>query len=623
MPYGTIIHMRPESLRIQDYGIIGDCRAAALIGRNGSLDWLCWPQFDSPAIFAGVLDSERGGHWRISPVAPYRTERRYVGESNLLETTFHCPDGEAVLTDLMPVASEEYKRQTLVADHEILRQIQCLRGEMKFRFDFEPRANYGLERLQIRQKGGLGLQMEDSGGVYWLRSSCPLSPNGSGVHAEVYLHAGELAQFSLSHAEESPAVLPCMGEAAEQRIRIALEWWQRWAGRAQYDGPYREAVIRSALILKLLTYAPSGAIMAAPTTSLPERIGDGLNWDYRYCWLRDASLTNRVLLGLGYWDEAEAFLSWMLNATHLTHPRLRILYTAFGQNAPVERELSHLSGYRGSRPVRIGNGARDQLQLDVYGEVIDAAAQFAFHGRSFDRVTQKVLIDLGKYVTENWQRPDEGIWEPRDGRARHTYSRLLCWTALDRLLKLARQGAIENAPEELFALHREMVRRDIEENAWNESLGSYVQSYGRADLDASLLQLTWYGFEAADAPRMAGTYRAIDRELRAGPALLYRYKTSPPEGAFGICSFWDAEYLALGGGSLDQARCSFERLLSFRNDLGLLAEEIDPETGEALGNFPQAFTHVGLINAAISIHERKEGKRQLPHREEAAARPAR
>jgi len=615
--------MSLESLKIQDYGIIGDCRAAALIGRNGSLDWLCWPEFDSPAVFAAILDGERGGHWRIGPVFPCQTDRRYVGESNVLETTFRCPDGEAVLTDLMPVASEEYKRQTLMADHEILRQIQCLRGEMRIQFDFQPRVNYGLKGFEIRRKGGLGLQLEDSSGVYWLRSSCPLSPNGSAVRAEVHLHAGELAQFSLSHAEESPAVLPSLGDAAKQRIQTSLEWWQRWAEKAQYTGPYREAVVRSALVLKLLTYAPSGAIMASPTTSLPERVGGSLNWDYRYCWLRDASLTTRALLGLGYWDEAEAFLSWMFHATRLTHPRLRILYTPFGQNAPVEREIGYLSGYRGSRPVRIGNGARDQLQLDVYGEVIDAAAQFAFHGRRFDRVTQKVLVDLGKYVTQNWQRADEGIWEPRDGRANHTHSRLLCWTALDRLVKLASQGAIEKAPEKLFARHRETIQRDIEANAWNESLGSYVETYAGAALDASLLQLTWYGFEAADAPRMAGTYRAIDRELRAGPALLYRYKTSPPEGAFGICCFWDTEYLALGGGTLDEACCGFERLLSFRNDLGLLAEEIDPATGDPLGNFPQAFTHVGLISAAISIQERQEGKQQLPHREESAARPGR
>jgi GH15 family glucan-1,4-alpha-glucosidase len=612
--------MSDEPLRIQDYGIIGDCRAAALIGRNGSLDWLCWPEFDSPAIFAGLLDSQKGGFWRIGPVSPCRTSRRYVGESNVLETSFSCAGGDAVLTDLMPVASEEDKRRMLIPDREILRQIRCIRGETRIQVDFQPRENYGRQALRIRSKGSLGLQMEDSSGVYWLRSTCPLYVNESGAHAEVHLRTGEQAQLSLSHAAESPAILPSLEDAAERRIRRAVEWWQRWAKRTQYAGPYREAVVRSALVLKLLTYAPSGAIMAAATTSLPERIGAGLNWDYRYCWLRDASLTTRVLLGLGYWDEAEAFLFWMMTATRLTQPRLRILYTPHGQNAPVERELEHLSGYRGSRPVRTGNGAREQLQLDVYGEVIDAAAQFAFRGRPFDRAMQRALIAFGKYVVENWGRADEGIWEPRDGRAHHTHSRVLCWTALDRLSTLARQGALQGAPGELFSRHRDLVRRDIQQNAWNERLQSYVEVYGGSDLDASLLMLSWYGFESPDSPRMAGTYSAIDRELRAGPALLYRHKTNPPEGAFGICSFWDAEYLALGGGSLEQARSAFERLLSYRSDIGLLAEELDPVSGDALGNFPQAFTHVGLISAAISLQERVEGKPQLSHRAESAHR---
>jgi len=462
--------------------------------------------------------------------------------------------------------------------------------------------------------------MEDSTGAYWLRSSHALSRRGNGAYGELRLRAGEQAQFSLTHAQDAPAVLPCLGEAANQRIRDSLDWWERWAKSARYVGPYREAVVRRSLALKLLTYAPSGAIVAAATTSLPERLGSSLNWDYRYCWLRDASLTTRALLGLGYWEEAEAFMSWMLQITSLTHPKIHILYTVFGQKAPKERELTLLSGYLNSRPVRTGNDARGQLQLDVYGEVTDADSQFVLHGRQFDRATKDVLVALGRYVTENWRKPDEGIWEPRSGRQNHTHSRLLCWTALDRLAKLASQGALDGAPAEKFAQHREMIRRDIHQNGWSERLRSYVSVYGGNDLDASLLLLTWYGFEAEDAERMASTYCAISRELRAGPSLLYRYRTTPPEGAFGICSFWEAEYLALGGGNLDEARNAFERLLSYRNDLGLLAEEIDPETGDALGNFPQAFTHGGLISTAISLQEREEGKRQLPHRERAATR---
>jgi len=358
--------------KIHDYAVIGDCRTAALIAHNGSLDWLCWPRFDSPSIFAGILDSERGGGWRIAPVGAYSSSRKYSGESNVLETTFVCSSGVAVLTDLMPVCSEEDKRKTLLADHEILRQIECTGGEIGIELAFEPRANYGRDPVRIRDRGALGFSMEVGAGVYWLRSTRPLGYYRSEIIGRFRLRAGELAHFSFSYAGDAPVVLPRLGEDARQRIRMSIEWWQAWARRANYDGPYREAVIRSALALKLLAYAPSGAIVAAPTTSLPERIGADLNWDYRFCWLRDASLTTRVLLGLGYHDEAEAFLEWMLHATRLTQPELRILYTVFGERAPAERELQHLSGYMRSRPVRVGNAARGQLQLDVYGEVMDA-----------------------------------------------------------------------------------------------------------------------------------------------------------------------------------------------------------------------------------------------------------
>ena len=602
-------------LKIRDYALIGDCRSAALIGRNGSLDWLCWPKFDSPAIFAGLLDSEQGGHWGIAPVSPYRSSRRYVGQTNVLETTFETGDSRAVLTDLMPVASEEYKRRVLVSDHEVLRQVECTEGELDVEVVFELRSNYGSEAVRIRPTGEIGLRIEAGRALYWLRSNLPLSVDGKRAYAGLHLKSGEIAQFSLSYAEDAPAVLPLLGDAARDRIRISLEWWQQWADRAKYDGPYRDAIVRSALTLKMLTYSPSGALVAAPTTSLPEKIGASLNWDYRYCWLRDASLTVRAMLSLGYWDEAEAFMDWIVLATSMTQPELRILYTVFGDNAPRERELTHLKGFWDSRPVRIGNQARGQLQLDVYGEVVDAAAQFAFHGRGFDRTTQKVLIEWGKYVVGNWNQPDEGIWEPRVGRQHHTHSRLLCWTALDRLCKLANSGVLAGAPVELFAKHRDTIAKDIQQNSWNQWLNSYVSEINGRDLDASLLLLAWYGFEDAASERMVSTYRAINRNLQAGPALLYRNKSELGEGAFGICSFWEAEYLALGGGSLERARSSFEQLLSYANEVGLFAEEIDPGSGDALGNFPQAFTHVGLINAALSLRDREQGRLPLAHRE--------
>lgn len=603
--------------KIKDYAIIGDCRSAALIARNGSLDWLCWPRFDSPPIFAGLLDRERGGFWQISPSCSYEIQRQYVGHTNVLETRFLCPRGIGVLTDLMPVTSESCKRQQLVADHEVLRQIECVSGELPIEVYFEPRAGFGQSAVQLRPTPQLGMRMEVGRGVYWLRSTHSFCFRDHAASASFCLRQGEVAQFSLAYTEDAPAVLCCLGDQAKQRIVSSIDWWEHWAARTAYEGPYREAVVRSALTLKLLAYAPSGAIIAAPTTSLPERMGGDLNWDYRYCWLRDASLTMRALLQLHHEHEADAFLSWMLHATRLTQPELRIFYTIFGEKAPRERELPHLTGYCDSAPVRVGNGARDQLQLDVYGEVIDAAAQYVAYGRTLDRMTQRVLIGWGKYVAGNWQRPDDGIWEPRSGAAHHTHSRLLCWTALDRLCKLSAEGALEGAPLEIFARERERLRREIRDKCWNSRLQSYVSILGGEELDASLLLLSWYGFEEASSERMVGTHRAIEHCLRAGPALLYRYSLEPPEGAFGICSFWETEYLALKG-RLEDAQTHFETLLSYSNDVGLFAEEIDPASGDALGNLPQGFTHVGLISAALTIEKRREGKVPLPHREDTA-----
>ncbi len=594
--------------RIHDYGVVGDCRAIALVSRYGSIDWLCWPRFDSPAIFSRMLDAEKGGFWSIAPAEDYEARRSYVGESNVLKTEFICSSGRATLTDAMVVAGEEFKRTGLFPAHELLRHVDCTDGEVVIAIDFQPRANYGETEVRIRDVGAHGLRMEIGRGAYWLRSSIPLKIANNEAHASVQMKQGDAFQLSLSYAEESPAVLPALGERSRQAIQRSVDWWQQWAARSQYQGPYREAVARSALALKLLAYSPSGAVVAAGTTSLPERISDTLNWDYRYCWLRDASLTTRALLGLGYPEEAESFMTWLLHATRLTQPELRVLYTVFGQIAPHERELKYLSGYRDSRPVRIGNGARKQLQLDVYGEVIEASAQFAEHLGAFDRSTQKVLIGLGKYVAKNWNQPDEGIWEPRSGRRNNTHSRLLCWTALDRLLAMDEKRLITGAPREWLARERDSIRREIEQRAWNEQLQSYTSVLDGDQMDATLLRIPWYGLEKAESARMKSTYQRVRGQLGAGDGLLFRYQRDPQEGAFGICGFWEVEYLALGGGTLEEAHRQFESLLKYGNDLGLFSEEIDPSTGEALGNFPQAFTHVGLISAALTLEERERGK---------------
>jgi len=596
---------------IGDYGIIGDCRAAALVSRQGSIDWLCWPRFDSPSIFGALLDRERGGHWRISPVAEHSAARRYLPESNVLETTFKTHSASVVLTDLMTV--RDALGTALVPDHEIIRRVTCTSGELELDVEFAPRPDYGEKAPAIHDSGKLGLRIECDGGVLWLRADTKFQIRDALAFARVTLKAGDSAVFSLSYAEESPAVLPQLG-LIPQRIESCVKWWQDWASKAQYEGDFRDEVVRSALTLKLLTFSPSGAIIAAPTTSLPERIGGDLNWDYRYCWLRDSSLTIRALIELGYWEEATAFLDWMLHATRLTHPQLHILYSVFGNPPPKERESQVLRGYRGSAPVRIGNAARDQTQLDEYGEVIDAAAQYAFHGGYLDREMQKVLVGLGNYVAKRWGEPDEGIWEPRSGRRNHTHSRVLCWTALDRLIALGEQGKLRRAPLEEFKKQCDLIRREVEQRGWNEQIQSFVGELDGDQLDSALLLLSWYGFEKADSPRMRGTYAALRQRLGTPEGLLYRSETLPPEGTFAICSFWAAEYLALGGGTIQQTRDLIATLSGFRNDLGLYGEEIDAVTGAALGNFPQAFTHVGFISAALSLDQREKGERQLGHR---------
>jgi GH15 family glucan-1,4-alpha-glucosidase len=610
----------PSSNAIGDYAAIGDGRSVALVGRDGSIDWLCWPRFDSPSLFGRILDPS-AGHWRIAPVAPSRTERHYIENTNVLQTRFDTGTGSLVLTDLMPVASEKEKERLLLPEREILRLIECERGEVEIEWSFEPRPGYGLGTTAVRRAGQLGFRAQTGMGLLTLRTDLPADYSDGRIGGRARLSAGAAAYSSLTFAADGPAALPPLGEWSRAALDRTVHWWQSWVASARYDGPCREAVIRSALALKLMVYAPSGAVVAAPTTSLPERIGGPHNWDYRFCWLRDASLTVRALTGLGYMDEAHAFVNWLLHATRLTRPELRVLYDVYGNPPPDERTLDRLSGYQGSRPVRVGNLAVDQRQLDVYGEVIDAVAHFVQAGGSLDRETQGVLRSWGEYICRHWDEPDEGIWEPRSGRANHTHSRVLSWVALDRLLQLHAKDHVRWAPAAKLAENRDAIRRQVETRAWNPALESYVAEQDGDRLDATLLLLAWYGFEPPDSERMEKTYRQVRERLGAGDGLLYRFNADTPgEGAFGICSFWAAEYLALGGGTAEEARGLFERLCRYANDVGLFAEEIDPGTGAALGNFPQAFTHVGLINAALTLSRRLEGEtpmpRQMPEKRE-------
>jgi GH15 family glucan-1,4-alpha-glucosidase len=583
-------------MRIDDYGLIGDGRSAALVSRAGSIDWLCWPRFDSAPIFAALLD-ERAGRWQLAPVAAARVTRRYVDDTNVLETRFATNAGSVVLTDSMTVAHERDKG--LLSDHELLRDVRCERGEVELALAIEPRP--GFEPVRGTLHPTLGLRWQIGSQLLALRGDVPIAADGT---ARFRLRAGESATFSLAF-DSGPAVLAPLGARARERIARSVAWWREWAGRSCYAGPDRDRVIRSALAIKLMGFAPSGAIIAAPTTSLPERIDGPLNWDYRFCWLRDASFTARALLALGYVEDAVAFCSWLLHTTRLTSPELDVIYDVYGRRPPREIVRDDLTGFHGSRPVRLGNAAAKQLQLDMYGEVIDATAQIASVVGPLDRDTQHLLRDFGDYVCAHWRMADQGIWEPRGAPEHHTHSRLLCWVALDRLLQLHDRGSLAGIDVDKLADHREAIRSDIETHAYDAVRGCYTSAFGNPELDASVLLMTYYGFHPATSRRMRSTFARVCERLSAGPGLLYRYEESlrNGEGAFWICSFWAVEHLAMGGGTLEEARAFFSAACSYANDLGLMAEEIEPRTRESIGNFPQAYTHVGLISAALSLEQ--------------------
>jgi GH15 family glucan-1,4-alpha-glucosidase len=596
--------MRPNPVRaIADYALIGDCRSAALVSHRGSVDWLCWPRFDSPSLFAALLDTRRGGRFSVAPVEPFTTTRRYVDGTAVLETTFRTAGGVARLTDLMPVASEADKGAELWPDHELLRRIECLEGCVEIAVEYDPRPDYARVTPRLSDWGAFGLVFEGQGHVVALRSEIPLEVgDGPGARGRARLESGAARTLSLTYDQGLPVVIAPL-DGARTRIARSCAWWTTWLRQCRYDGPCAAAVRRSAITLKLMTFAPSGAVVAAPTTSLPEEIGGERNWDYRYCWLRDASLTLRAFDDLGFTVEGEAFLSWMLHATRLTWPDLQILYDVYGESRIPEAALTHLEGYAGSAPVRIGNAAGDQLQLDVYGEVIDAAWRYCARGGTLDRMTARTLVGFGETVIRRWQEPDEGIWEPRGARQHHTHSKAMCWVALDRIERLCAQRHVP-AEATRFARERDTIRVAIETHGYNARLGSYVSVFDSDALDASLLLLSLMGYADPRSPRMRATLASVDEALGVN-GLLYRYRNQDDglrgaEGAFGICGFWGVEARALQGDVAEASR-AFEHLLSFGNDLGLFAEEIDPATGAHLGNFPQAFTHVGLINAAVTI----------------------
>jgi GH15 family glucan-1,4-alpha-glucosidase len=434
-------------------------------------------------------------------------------------------------------------------------------------------------------------------------------PGGTAVAGRVQVQAGQTLCCSLGYSKGDIGVIAPLGEQARKRLDWTVRWWTHWSSRCAYDGPYRQAVLRSAITLKLMTFALSGAVVAAPTTSLPEAVGSGRNWDYRYCWLRDAALTMRAFTDLGYRDEAASFLQWLLHATRLTWPKLQVMYDVYGRTELRENELRHLSGYRGSRPVRIGNGAHTQTQLDVYGEVVSAAYQFVKSGGRLQADEAKLLAGFGETACRLWREPDHGIWEIRGAKRHYTFSKVMCWAALDCLVKLHERGVLR-VDAERFCRERDTIADTIEDRGFNAWLGSYVSELDGDHVDAALLLMGCLGYKDPRDPRMASTFDRIEERLGRG-GLLYRYEQGGDslrgqEGAFGICSFWAVDNLARRG-DVQAAKDWFGRVLAFANDLGLFAEQIDLETGAALGNFPQAFTHVGLINAAMALAEAEKG----------------
>lgn len=601
-----------EPRRIADYALIGDCRSAALVSRDGSVDWLCWPRFDSPPLFGALLDDERGGSWRLGPCAPATVERRYRPGTNVLETTFVTDTGVLEVVDFMPVPTTLEEETELLPEDDLVRIARCREGVVDVEVRYRPRPRLGRGACRLVDHGGFGVRVEGAVDTPTLMSEVPLTLDEPGVaRARFRLRQGEVARFHLAFLDEGPGVLPLVGEELDRRREATEAWWRAWSSRLRYRGRWPKRVERSALALKLLQFAPSGAIIAAPTTSLPERMGGDLNWDYRYCWARDASFTTRALFGLGFVDEGLAFVSWLLHATHGGNgKRLRVLYDVYGRAAPPERLARDVAGFRGSRPVRFGNLARRQLQLDVYGEVIGSALELTRRGGGLDRDTARMLVRFGEWTCRHWDLPDEGIWEPRYGRRHHTHSKAMCAVALRALLELHQQGHARRLPVERFRANLDLIVSAIETRGWNERLRSYVQTLDGDRLDAALLTLPLNELVAPTSPRVCATLKRVRERLSPREGLLYRYEQSVGvEGCFIICAFWLVEVLAMGAGTLDDATRVFEAACGYANDLGLLSEEVDPSTGELLGNFPQGFSHVGLINAALRLEEREKHER--------------
>jgi GH15 family glucan-1,4-alpha-glucosidase len=594
-------------LPIGDYAAIGDCRTVALVARDGSIDWLCLPVASSPGLFAALLDHDNGGRFAINPSGPFTVHRRYLPDTNVLETTFAGGGGVVRLIDLMTVDPDPAGSE-LRPSREVLRIVEALEGEMTMRVLYQPRPGFGRSPPRLTRRGGLGWACSCHGEVVILHSDIEMAPtpDGGTLVGDFTLCQGERRALSLCYAGHDIAVVPPLGRWADHRSSQTQQFWRRWIEGCTYRGDHAEQVRRSLLAMKMLTYAPSGAVIAAATASLPEAVGADRNWDYRYCWLRDSSLTFRVFNDTGFPVEAASYLRWLVVATRVTAPRLQVVYDIYGRTDLTEKVLHGFEGWRGSTPVRIGNDAHRQLQLDLYGEAMATVADFVQRGNRIVPPYEARLVDgWGRTVCREWRRPDHGIWEVRTRPRHFTYSKAMCWTACERLAWMRDVGHLSGPTEELRRTQA-AIAAEVEARAFDSDTNSYVAEFGGNEVDASLLLLPWFGFKEAGDPRMRGTLNRVLRELdRDG--LLMRY---PPgfdgftstEGAFVACGFWAVDCLARCG-ERAEAETRLRTLLGHANDVGLYSEEVDLATGELIGNFPQAFSHIGLVNAVMTMAE--------------------
>ena len=599
--------------RIGDYALIGDCHSAALVGRDGSIDWACFPRFDSPAAFAKILDAEHGGAFAVSPQAVTDVTREYVDGTNVLVTTFRCEGGVLELTDCMPVERAEPGNPVgIVTHHAIMRRARCVEGSVDVAVLIDPRFEYASCCPRFRQTADHAVEIVGGADALYVQSTHPITASKDCVEATWPLRAGEEAwidavwRVSYQPKRQHGNALRYRVEGA-RRLAATEDFWRQWLAGCAYEGEHLDAVRRSALTLKALTYAPSGAIIAAPTTSLPEAIGGSRNWDYRYTWIRDATMTLTSMFALGFTREADQFKDW-LERTGAGRPEdLQIMYGVGGERSLPEHELEHLAGHRDSAPVRIGNGAVKQLQLDAYGQILEAAYLYAKAGGEISESNWAFLAGLADIACERWQHPDQGIWEIRDEPRHFTHSKLNCWIALDRASKIARGAGLPGDVDE-WERQRDAIKEYLLEQAAPD--GWFHQAVGNPVPDASTLLVAASGLIASDDPLSTGTIDAVTRSL-SRDGFVHRYLSpdglAGDEGAFLLCSFWLVDCLTHAG-RLDEAEELLNKLLGLANDVGLLAEEADPATGEPLGNFPQAFSHMALVLSCAYLSAAKAGE---------------